>query len=165
MEPITQPRREKDLVRRGVIYLFVGAGLSVFLSATHTWFYGWFTTAVALLADSASVLAVIIGLADREHPSRTSAPLARRILHLLAWATLLLLYVSVSGCPHFLRTSTAHDARFDRCFREVFLFWFVWLLVGGRLFAQLLGMSWYRLKIYNVLTIGKDERTQQLNER
>lgn len=152
-----QPSVNKDLIRRGTVYLFVGAGLSFFLSATHTWFYGWLSTGITLLADVASLLGLAGGLGRREPWPRTSLPLGRRVLHLVLWAAAALLYGWFSACVQLLRSPAVRDARFERCFRDAYILWFFWLLVGGRLYAQVLGMSWYRMKIYNVFTIGKDD--------
>ena len=145
----------EGLITPSVIYLFVGIGLSGFLSYTHTWFYGWFSSGIALLADFVGGLSLLMGLTRRDRWRRTSLPFARRLLHLSLWIVPILLYMRFSPCAHLLRASASHDRVFERCFLEAYVLWFAWLLLGGRLYAQLLGIGWYRLKIYNVFTIGK----------
>ena len=143
-----------DLLTPGVICLFVGVGLSAFLTLTHTWFYGFLSSGLTIFIDVASVLVILGAAAQRQSRQHTSLSLGTRLAHIILWAVPVVLYVSFSNCARLLLTSTNRNERFELCFETAFIVGFAYLLLGGRLFAQLLGMSWYRLYIYWI-RVGK----------
>lgn len=137
---------KESLLTRSVAFLFVGFGLSVFLFLTHTWFYGFFSTAFTLLIIFVALLGIIGGLPAKDW-HRTQIPFWRRLLHTFIWGVPVLFYIYFFQCGRILHESNIQGRTFENCFKEGFLLWFVYLLLGGRILAELVGMSWWRMEI------------------
>ncbi len=142
--PKNSPYAHDDLLTRGVIFCFIGSQLAFFLTRTHTWFYGFISSTLTISCCAVGLLGVVAGAGERSWRP-TSLPLSIRIRNLALW-TIPAAVVAYSPWFSLLLHAAKRDAEFSNRFNTAFICWFAYLVLGGRLFAQLIGFSWYRLK-------------------
>jgi hypothetical protein len=151
-QPVATVPEKESLLVRSVAFLFVALGLTAFLSLTHTWFYGVTSTGFTVLVDVISLLGIVAGVGRRDW-RRTHLPFWHRLVYMLVWPLPLWGYVYGTKCAQLLQASTVRDQHFEACFRQAFCLWFTYLLLGGRVFSQLLGFSWWKMRITNVFAL------------